>query len=830
MVQVALLLPKNMIKRYFRIRYPMALLVLVVTLASYYKILSFYFWHDDFTFLYGAVNHICEIEWAYRPTCYIISILYPLFGYHPFPYFLSGIILTFTTAICFYFLVKKLVSKNVAWLLTLLFSAGYVGSGNYLMMTQPITTQLSLTLLLLSLLFLLKVGEIKKRENIYFLLGLIFFALNIFLIPTRSSTHILLILGLLALFVYPKINLRLKIILPVLLISVFITKFFLEPYLELGTVFAGVGQSGVNPEHFTWGLMAHKIFYYLSSVGNYFPIDLMGKLGFIKVTVSLKNVVAFFLGLLIHIVALIYLIKNRKKIPIIKNMLFAFLWMISQYLPYGLVTDGSLETTHRYTGFLYLGFLYLLGVIFQRKTTALFLLAVFLSLINMGQANHYFQKYMKENLDRASFYRQLRGYFHNQPISEGTILYFDAPAGSVSRGMADFFRVGYYASEASLATELGIKKERLKLVDSSTKQLEYLLKESKLDPGKFFSFYYDGQQIINTTAKNRNMLIEGNVRKYFNIDKGQNTQFTYDKQNRCWTGMNRDLFFQISNFSFSLPSTMSLAVRADFPITPLPYTQACINCNPDSSDLNKLLTFLSIGRGIKEKMTVSVSSSGEETLPGSLIDGDSRTYWLSNRQEWFSGVLPEITLKWKEKINIGGIVITSSFSKRRPVKLLITYNGNSQEIIASTINQNQSAFIINDVNWVSDSLKIKITATAGDAPGIEEIDIIPKDYQNINFTQAYKLEEAPASFMRSHSDLKVVSGYLKFGAKACLEWKAENYGRGKEPVVLYLDGQTHYYSVNLPTMGLSSPIFNIGCLAYPINYKVYSVSMKTSGL
>jgi hypothetical protein len=784
-------------------------LLFLTVIASYYKTLGFYFWHDDFTVMYDVVNkNVCSYLWFYSSYCDIFSKLYIFFGYNHFYYFTLAIVLVFVTTLGVYFLAKRLVSPVNAFALALIFASGYIGSGNFLMVSQSITTYLSLSLLLFSLIFFLMAIK-KKSRNLFLIIGFVFYVLTLYLVPWRASTYGLLILGFFWIVLRRDLSKKITIFLSVLVILVFAHKFFYEPYLKTGNALMFESRVGLGIIQLKPGFLKQKSLNYFSTVGNYFPIVFFGK------------DISTFLGFSFHLLVLVAVYANRKRPKVVTGIVFSLFWMASLFIPQALVTGSGLESTNRYTIYSYVGFVLLLGALFCKKEKAFLVLSIALSILNILQANRFFSQYKKAGFKRADFYVQLKKYVKSVP--SGSIFYFDAPRGEIARDLSDFFRVGFYGPKASLGTELTTKMENFELVTES-KDLSKLVKEGKVGPDNFLSFYYDGNLLLDTTLASKNILKTKTQPSFIKINKSQTTKYKFLSEKLAWRGENNSQTFYFDGLVPVLPFNLVLDLTASLPDFPLPYRQGCVGCGEKQLDSLSFLNYLSSSALIKKGIKVSTDNAGENTPLENLIDDDLETNWVQLRSDWFKGIKPEIKISFSRPTLIDGIVFYTANNVKRPRNFSLKVDG--EEVKIDSTSGGVYGVKVITKNLLVKTLDVSVLQTEGDNPSIQEIEIIPGGYADINLETAEKIKSSPAFWINTSEDKLALQKYLLGNARACIEWENQAKKTERKYFSLIPDGRERKYQIELPTLGINTPTFRLGCTSYPVSFKFNSAGVR----
>lgn len=225
-----------------------------------------------------------------------------------------------------------------------------------------------------------------------------------------------------------------------------------------------------------------------------------------------------------------------------------------------------------------------------------------------------------------------------------------------------------------------------------------------------------------------------------------------------------------------------------------PLMNKCDSCGYSTDEVVKAYKYIELSRLLKKQVKIEASSSGEDTLITNAIDDDEVTYWIGKRQEWV--VKNDISLKMKfdNLVNLQAVNFITNSSGHKPIKIELK-PGQAIEF------------------------DIKIIATDGqDVPVINEINFIPKGFEDVNFELVDKIVNSGFLIARNNDESQALESYLKSGVRACLQWLG-----GQKDFMIIPDGRQHTYSIDLPAVGPDITKFKIGCLeSYPMTVSDYS--------
>ena len=787
------------------------LLITAVAFLALGKTLHFYYWWDDFSFFYNAKNSVCPFYWPFNTYCPIWAGLYKLLGYaHPSYWFALAIFLKIIFAFLFFILTSRLFNKKIATFLSI-FVVSIGGEGS--MMTFYTISE-SFGLIFLTLI-LLSLSKVTKKSLKYLVLGLTLFYLSLTLFPIYSTAHVFLVFAFMLIYLKDILKKLTFVIISIAFLLITINVYVGEPFRQNGNLLTAWDKAG--GKQLSLQFVKGKVEHYFSTTSAFLLTDYMEE----KLPVNFRRVYAekirIWIGVFLNLAFLFFLFKNRKNGRLLKLGVFSYLWLITQYLPRGMVTSYGLSSNDRHLYFPFIGFVMILGVLALKKPKFTFPIMLLLLISNLFHTNYYFSPYVVINKNKAIFFKELRAYMGSN-IPRVTTVYVDAPRGKISYDLGIFIRAGMHPNEASIATELGVKIEDIKLYTSSL-ILSQKIKQGEVDADKFFTFYWDDRNLHNNTAKAREMLRGMSLMQ--GINSHQKATITYNKELGSWTGVNPGINFEIDNFEPLLPSEYYLSIKANLPTFSLPYSQGCTSCSLRNGQLTHSLNYLSYSRLLKNSVSVEVSNTGEDSVGGYLIDNDLNTYWMANRSLWFEGKKPVISLTFPQETNLDGIIIYAIFTKYTvPTEVKLKADG---RLVEGVVFENDSGRIklLAKMGRVK-LLEIELLKTLSDMPMVADIDLIPPGFSDINLDLVQKVADFPAARVTTLEDKYILSHYLESGVKACLKWSGSEYGDSQIDFTLYIDNVWHTYELTFPIWGIDNPKLTLDCLNYPADIIISS--------
>lgn len=183
-------------------------LILIAIGISYGQTLQMYFWQDDSAVIFklqnpeGAAGSYGRGFWErgpYRYTIVPFVPFFPIFNLEPFGYFLGGLVTYIFATVAFYLFTQQFFdNKKLAFLATLVFGAGYIGSDTMFRIANSWQTNMGLALALLT--FWIFTKYLKDGGIKYYILSIFVYLFTVEAIYVRSHSIILPILFLDILF------------------------------------------------------------------------------------------------------------------------------------------------------------------------------------------------------------------------------------------------------------------------------------------------------------------------------------------------------------------------------------------------------------------------------------------------------------------------------------------------------------------------------------------------------------------------------------------------------------------------------------------------------
>lgn len=368
------------------------LLLILLTLASYWKIFSFTFWKDDWSLLWSTLYNLKGYHGYFNHpgTPIEFLLLTPIFKTNPIYWMSFGIVLRIVNAFFVGIFAKKLTRSNtIGFLSGIFFAASYAG-GESLHFISAQVTELALIPLCITGIYFIKVLEEKKT----YLYAFLFWLLVTFLVDPPRTVPIIFLLPIIAVLKKEGKNYRFVLgilkkfyfVFILLGVPLFIFWFiFLSPGTLLAKLFAQI------PKHPQVIFQKYYELHHLAAtIGNLF-------IGWIyRMVQDDQNtgiysrffaVVGYLIGLVGMGSLLVFFKTKRNLFGIIS---FTILWAFLFYLPNFLSEPRApMAAPHRYLLIPSIGLVVLLAYIIvqiRRKTLIVLLSLVFL-LLNIYQSN-----------------------------------------------------------------------------------------------------------------------------------------------------------------------------------------------------------------------------------------------------------------------------------------------------------------------------------------------------------------------------------------------------------------------------------------------------------
>lgn len=372
------------------------LLISILSFASFWRVLTFHFWRDDWAFLWtGQHQPMLLLTSTLHPATWIEDLLlFKLFGWNPFWWNILGISLRIIASISVYFMTLSFLrSKTVAILAGLFLASSPIGL-EAIGWTNAHNTTLMIIIDCMTLYFWFLNNN--KPNYKYLLLSYLLLYIAILLDPGKALPLVILIL-MAELFRLrtEKVgnNLRTFISLIVLIIIAQISYLTLPAHIINKT---GLMINNVQP-------LSPVIQNFFSSIGNllygsFFPMKEFA--GLTPYSPKMEKLAIIFIALAGGTTFFLGMIRRSKSIL---SLTFFVVWIIVFYIPAWVFEKSFIASaTHRYLALSGVGLLEIvaLAISFAKNKTLVTCLALLLIVVNIYNSNRI--------LKNESFHRSIK--------------------------------------------------------------------------------------------------------------------------------------------------------------------------------------------------------------------------------------------------------------------------------------------------------------------------------------------------------------------------------------------------------------------------------------
>lgn len=530
------------------IGYLSKVLLVFIAVAAYGQSLMMYFWQDDYTIYYTAMQDKL-FAYPYQVNTLLVKILIPFFGLSPVPYYALAIVLflgvVFST---YYFLHVITQNTQIAFWGAAVTASGYIGQGAVLMfLGTGIAALPALIFFLLSLSFLIQ--HLHNKKLSWIIGSLVLFFLAIETAPHRHATAVISVLGILILQLKRENLLKSAMIaLPYMLVT--IVELFAHPtklmyYYETGTM------GNVSP-----ALLASLR---PSHIGNLF-----GSFWNTIVpssVVPLPATISAVCGLVFVTYAFLKLRKghaNRSAGTILMITIFGSMLTFFLSKP-----DTLYESDHRYL----LSVSYassIIPILFWRKgkTNALAIslcIGVVLLHLSAGVISQYLFVH-RYSIHARNIFTQLTNSVQVLDDRESYI-HIEASTYDLNLWAGDALRVGTLPSETAVAVHFNTTIDDFWIVDT-VKELPDSLRGKSVEPSQVYTYLYDGSVLHDTSLAVREIMMSKPVEVDRIVWQVQDNKHIYLPHKRVSSQWPMTLSLIMRNESFS-PSRIHISWEYD---------------------------------------------------------------------------------------------------------------------------------------------------------------------------------------------------------------------------------------------------------------------------
>lgn len=853
--------------RLYPIRFSLITLAFIVFL-SYGQATKFALWQDDNALIF-KLQHLDEAAGFFGPGPFGIGAyryiaipyipIYELFGVNIQVFYIWAVFFYFLASVSIFFLARQITGNNlIAFLSGSIFSAGYVGSDGILRLFNSIQTSYSIIFVATTFFFLY--GFIQVKKWYYYIVALVFYFLSLETAFIRTQYLILptILFFLIFLFNWRKVVGILRgfvLTLPFLFIYYFLLAKYPDP-------------RSIVVLEFIRGILSGTIQYthnFFGSIGNVVLPNPLSEFLFVKVSIitqdltnksilleaiffgffifllnlilkkekillriififleiawfavqwaffhdsellirhsldkHAQNVFSNFIGgsfLIICLAAIFIILKKNKKIGFsIISLLF---WMFSNilafstYLPFTPPETINRYLTHSLAAYslaLPIILYWILVFFFPKKVSQKIsaIIVILFTITNIGLSINYQQRFVTEKSNPTKrFYRDLKTFLPEIP--KGSILYFDVADDRVSQQQfLDSFSVAQMPDTTAIAIRYGIDTYDFYMTRDFGEMID-TLEETGISINSIFSFFYKNGQLVDTTQTLRKHLTEGGP------------SFNFSEIDGPPVGI-----------PIVTPIVAQVTARAS-----LPKTLRDFSCITQVTKEERRLFFdYFISRdNLRQRIKVDTSSEEKNRRSSLLTDGDVSTLWRGNRGWWHENRKEIIRVDLGDSVEIGKFIWINGYANSSPIDYDIVGSIDRKawkeikKVNSSSKKGNGKAIIESFPPTKVRYLQMTITKTFdNDSPAIGEVEVVERDFINIDRNKAERLEQNLTDCLEDKDDLYTLQNFLKRrGVKAFFVWKTNKHeGWGKDNVRSFFimpNGLYHKHKVLLPPGG-----------------------------
>ena len=826
----------------------------VVVFFSLGKTLSYYFFTDDYAFLY-YLGHNLDFGWPYTYVLYLFRPVYNLFGTDPFLYLLLAIVTYFLAGVAVYFIAKQLTQNRlVATLSSLIFATGYIGLEQFSLIAVSIINNLNVINVCVTLIIWIKFVRTKKIR--YYFFAFLMFGISMTLFPYRAYP-LILFLPTIDFFMNLRFDNLKKIISRTALSILRIIPFFLSssifgvfsygPYKEENE--SGFFDIITNSENNVFTLINLEFFKELFGV--------LGKLILVKPVINVLNFapdlnlyaltgfISFF------VIVLISLILIRKNEDNGRNLLIALFLTIEAYIGNMIlhVDFAGNGAVNRYLTIAFLPFsilvILLLSVLASKlekfkivnKRFAVVVIAFLIIISFSFLSREHEAEVIKERSDPAkSFFKELKVFVPQLSNSSLNVFYFDrASYYPISSRFGNVLLSAAMSNSVNLAVPYGVDIDSIKIVDTFDQFLRFIVYPPEDKNLNYYTFYNNEKGLQNTTQRVLELLKNGSSNKILN------NQIHYENE-KSRSSINVE-FIDISSLT---PLRVKLSLRAtprDFSSFTFPYAGTTDESARDYFEKNniqksEIYKYLLSREKYYKSVKVEAESIhiGKQNPVSNLIDEKAETIWLSDQSRWEVNIKPWIKVDLSEERNIGRIIwreiptrlidqftISTSFDGKSWTKV----NNISQKI--NPADPTLKIIDFDNINARYVLVKIDELAYGSPGPGLAEIEVVENDYKNIDLESALRIKNSPFEYIKDGEELAQTYEYLgqnaKLGIKALTNRDDPNSNFLLYELPIFLDGELHEYKFQMPPGGTDLKMISLET-NFPANFTIEDIVIE----
>ncbi len=830
------------------------ILLSVVTFFSLGKTLSYYFFTDDYAFLY-YLGHNLDFGWPYTYVLPLFRPIYLLFGTDPFPYLLLAIVTYFLAGIAVYFTAKQLTkSRLVATLSSLIFATGYIGLEQFSLIAVSTINNINVINVCITLIVWIKF--VRTKKIIYYFLAFLMFGISMTLFPYRAYP-LILFLPTIDFFMNFQFDNPKKIISRAVLTIARIIPFFL--FSSIYGVFS-YGPYGEGNESGFFNIITNSENNIFTLINIEFLQELFGVLGkfvLVKPIVALLNVapnlnlyasVGFILFFITVLISLILILKKKNDG---RNLLIVLFLTIEAYVGNMIlhVDFAGNGAVNRYLTIAFLPFsilvVLLLFVIASKpekfklfnKRIAIIITVLLIVLSYSLLSREYEREVIKERSNPAkSFFIELKNYLPQVSNSSYNVFYFDrASYYPISTRFGNVLLSAAMSNSVNLAVPYGIDKESIKIVDTFDQFLRFVIYPPEGKTIKYYTFYNNEKGLHETTKQVFALLKNGSYTKI------PNDQIHYTK-NKEYSSID----IETKEISSLTPLNVKISLKAtprDYSSFSFPYLGTADESIKDFYEKNnfqktEIYKYLLSREKYYQTVSVDVESIhiGKQNPASYLIDEKNETIWLSDQSRWEVNIKPWIKIGLSENRNVGRI-IWQELPTRLIEKFTIStsIDGKSWNKVDNVAKKNipsDETLKIVDFDSVEARyvlINIDELSYGSPGPGLAEIEVVEDEFKNINLESALRISNSPFEYIKDSKELSEAYDYLRQNAKLLVKSQTNRDDPNSNFLLfelpIFLDGKLHEYEFELPPGGTELKTVSLEA-NFPASFTVENIDIE----
>lgn len=808
------------------------LAVMVVGGVAYGQTLEMYFWQDDSALMFklqhpeGAAGSFGAGIIGEGPYKYLVTPFVPfysVFGLNPQGYFAVGWVWYLVTVAVFYWFALGLFQKrDLSYVTTLVFAAGYVGSEISFRIINSWQSGMGLALALVSFGALVRCLR-GKGWGYYFLSVLAFWAATEF-IYIRSHSLIGVFLVLFGLLAWP----RRRFVKWLVFVAgqVPFVVIFYEKYLAGGDM--GVGSIG----RLAGSLLSGKVEVLaglFATAGNVFISDVwQGKLiAIFGDQVGIATLTIFGVGLVLYLTALgatkkmrglallgllggflinhyfaavgLYWFRTREAVLsgaegwymcVAAAVLAGSLWRRRKDLALGVILgwvivmsqifgyfiqyqDAIFGTTHRYLHYSLVGFALFWGAVglgvYETGVRRVWRVLGALSIALLVGSNLFFGfRYQNQIVAQRSepvrrFYQDLKRLVPQ--VRAGAVFYFDVADDGVSQQQfRDCFSVGSMPETTAIAIYYGVDRDEIKLL-TDFDELVSVLAQGEAKVGNLYAFHYDSRGLVNETDEVRQLLTEGTKVEELTSD-----------------GVSPLIFAKVEGVASVTPLLFEMEAKVvpSWEGMKFPYNVDEGEMKYSMAEKELMLDYFLARKGYYEKVQASSLSEWKYQEVKYAVDGDVGTSWRGHRIYWHEHHHDQLIVDLSKAEEIDRVVWTNWNHTLTPTDYTIDVsvdgvNWRTMKQVKGGGERADGERVIETfepvtARWVRMDVKDTLD---NDAPAISEIEVVERAYRDVDLNAAEKWVANPFSNVPDRAEMAMILGKIAPLLPMNVSWKVD---------------------------------------------------------